>query len=173
MPTSTPAQALSIATSLSLALSSLPSEYPADGSLRSEFSSPIYMSCRGLLSEVRQDPIQYAIYTTPCREYDAFVTLEWISRDERGVGAANMVDQRRFDTVAHTPSWSGWSAPIGIRPSREISAKHRRSIGMLATVEMVSSEEAMGAASTLIRWGGAAAILGACPPRSFLSFSRP
>jgi hypothetical protein len=87
------------------------------------------------------------------------VTLEWISPDERGVGAANMVDQRRFGTVAHTPSWSGGSAPIGILPSPETSTKHKRSIGTLAGVEKVSSEEAMGA-SSLIRWGGAAAILG-------------
>ncbi len=50
MPTSTPAQALSIATSLSLA--GLPTEYPADSSLRSEFStSPISISSRGLLRD--------------------------------------------------------------------------------------------------------------------------
>src|SRR5215208_8074740 len=60
-----------------------------------------------------------------------------------------MVDQPRFDTVAHTPSWSGASAPTGIRPSPETSTKHRRSIGTLASVEVVSSEEAMGAASCL------------------------
>ena len=80
-------------------------------------------------------------------------------RRARG-GAANMVDQPRFDTVAHTHSWSGGSAPTGIRPSPETSTKHRRTIGTLAGVEAVSSEEAMGAASSLIRWGGIAAVLG-------------
>ena len=71
-----------------------------------------------------------------------------------------MADQRR-DGVAHPPSWREPPAPTGIRPtSAETSTKGRRFVGSPAGVEKVSSEDCAAAASSLIRWGGTAALLG-------------
>ena len=71
-----------------------------------------------------------------------------------------MVGQRR-DGVAHPPSWREPPAPTGMRPpSPETSTKGRRFVGTLAGVEKVSSEDCVAAASSLIRWGGTAALLG-------------
>jgi len=71
-----------------------------------------------------------------------------------------MVDQRRFDGVAHTPLWRGPLYPIGVQPYPETPTEDRRSIDVQAGVEKVSSEDFMAAASSLTRWGGAAAVLG-------------
>src|SRR5215216_4437926 len=71
-----------------------------------------------------------------------------------------MADQRR-DGVAHLPSWREPPAPTGMRPtSPETSTKGRRFVGTPAGVEKVSSEDCVAAASSLIRWGGTAALLG-------------
>jgi hypothetical protein len=71
-----------------------------------------------------------------------------------------MADQRR-DGVAHLPSWREPPAPTGMRPtSPETSTKGRRFVGSPAGVEKVSSEDCAAAASSLIRWGGTAALLG-------------
>ena len=70
-----------------------------------------------------------------------------------------MADQRR-DGVAHLPSWREPPAPTGMRPtSSEASTKGRHFVGTPAGVEKVSSEDCV-AASSLIRWGGTAALLG-------------
>ena len=70
-----------------------------------------------------------------------------------------MADQRR-DGVAHPPSWREPPAPTGVRPtSSEISTKGRRAYKTPAGVEKVSSKDCV-AASSLIRWGGTAALLG-------------
>src|SRR5215204_2893495 len=83
-----------------------------------------------------------------------------------------MADQRR-DGVAHLPSWREPPAPTGMRPtSPETSTKGRRFVGTPAGVEKVSSEDCVAAASSLIRWGGTGALLGACPPPSLGVFCR-
>src|SRR5215207_963449 len=84
-----------------------------------------------------------------------------------------MVDRHRRDGVAHPLSWREPPAPIDMRSSPETSTNGRHYIGTPTTVEKVSREHSMAAASSLIRWGGTAAVLGACPPPSFLAFSRP
>src|SRR5215210_1893205 len=84
-----------------------------------------------------------------------------------------MADQRRFDGIAHTTAWRGLLSPIGVQPYLETPTEDRRSIDTPDGVEKVSSEDTIAAASSLTRWGGAAAVLGACPPLSFLSFSHP
>jgi hypothetical protein len=71
-----------------------------------------------------------------------------------------MVDQRGRDGVAHTPSRREPPAPIDIRSSPETSTNGRHYIGMPTTVVKVSREHSMAAASSLIRWGGTAAMLG-------------
>ena len=70
-----------------------------------------------------------------------------------------MVDQRRFDGIAHTTAWRGLLSPIGVQPYLETPTEDRRSIDTPDGVEKVSSEDTM-AASSLTRWGGAAAVLG-------------
>jgi hypothetical protein len=70
-----------------------------------------------------------------------------------------MVDQR-FDGVARTPGWRGLFGPMDIRPSPETPTKGRRFVGTPVGVEKVSSEDYSMAASSLIRWGGSAALLG-------------
>jgi hypothetical protein len=55
---------------------------------------------------------------------------------------------------------SGPPGPIGVRrPPPETSTKGRRFEGTPAGVEKVSSEDSI-AASSLVRWGGSAALLG-------------
>jgi hypothetical protein len=71
-----------------------------------------------------------------------------------------MVDQRRFDGIAHTTAWRGLLSPIGVQPYLETPTEDRRSIDTPDGVEKVSSEDTMAAASSLTRWGGAAAVLG-------------
>ena len=78
----------------------------------------------------------------------------------------------RSDGVEHISSRRGPPGPIRVRPTPETSTKGRRVVGTPAGVEKVSSEECM-AASSLIRWGGPAAVLGACPPPLLRDFSRP
>ena len=65
----------------------------------------------------------------------------------------------RSDGVEHISSRRGPPGPIGVRPTPETSTKGRRVVDTPAGVEKVSSEECM-AASSLIRWGGPAAVLG-------------
>jgi hypothetical protein len=56
---------------------------------------------------------------------------------------------------------SGPPGSIGIRrPSPETSTKGRRFEATPAGVEKVSGEEYFMAASSLVRWGGSAALLG-------------
>jgi hypothetical protein len=56
---------------------------------------------------------------------------------------------------------SGLPGPTGIRrPSPETPTKGRRFGGTPGGVEKVSSEEYSMAASSLVRWGGCAAVLG-------------
>ena len=72
-----------------------------------------------------------------------------------------MVDQRRRDGVDYPPSWGEPPAPTGMRPtSPETSTKGGRFVGAPSCVEKVSSEDCVAAASSLIRWGGTAALLG-------------
>jgi hypothetical protein len=71
----------------------------------------------------------------------------------------NMVDQR-FDGVARTLGWRGLFGRMDIRPSPETPTKGRRFVGTPVGVEKVSSEDYSMAASSLARWGGAAAVLG-------------
>src|SRR5215217_2325739 len=84
-----------------------------------------------------------------------------------------MIGRHRRDGVAHPPSWREPPAPIDIRSSPVTSTNDRHYFGTPSTVEKVSHEHTMAAASSLIRWSGTAAVLGACPPPSFLDFSRP
>jgi hypothetical protein len=71
-----------------------------------------------------------------------------------------MADQPRSDGVAHLPSWREPPAPTGVRAtSAETSTKGRRFVGTTAGVEKVSSKDCV-AASSLIRWGGTAALVG-------------
>jgi hypothetical protein len=65
----------------------------------------------------------------------------------------------RFDGVGRTSSRRGPPGPIDMPVTPETSTKARRVVGTPAGVEKVSSEECM-AASSLIRWGGPAAVLG-------------
>jgi hypothetical protein len=65
----------------------------------------------------------------------------------------------RFDGVERASSWRGPPGPIGMRHSPETSTKGRRFVGTPVGVEKVSNEDSM-AASSLIRWGGSAALLG-------------
>lgn len=71
-----------------------------------------------------------------------------------------MVDQRRFDGVAHTPSRRRPPALIGMRHPPETSTKGSRFFGTPAGQEKVSREDYSMAASSLIRWGSTAAVLG-------------
>jgi hypothetical protein len=66
----------------------------------------------------------------------------------------------RFDGVERASSWRGPPGPIGMRHSPETSTKGRRFVGTPAGVEKVSNEDYSMAASSLIRWGGSAALLG-------------
>jgi hypothetical protein len=56
----------------------------------------------------------------------------------------------------------GWRFEGGpdTRHSPETSTKGRCSIGVPAGVEKVSSEDSIAAASSLVRWGGSASLLG-------------
>ena len=65
----------------------------------------------------------------------------------------------RSDGVEHISSRRGPPGPIGVRHTPETSTKGRRVVDTPAGVEKVSSEECM-AASSLIRWGGSAAVMG-------------
>ncbi len=65
----------------------------------------------------------------------------------------------RFDEVGRTSSWREPPGPIGLRHSPETSTKGRRSTGTTVSAEKVPNEDSM-AASSLIRWGGTAAVLG-------------
>jgi hypothetical protein len=79
----------------------------------------------------------------------------------------------RSDGVEHISSRRGPPGPMGVRPTPETSTKGGRVVGTSAGVEKVSSEECM-AAWSLIRWGGASAVLGGfCPPPLLVDFSRP
>jgi hypothetical protein len=71
-----------------------------------------------------------------------------------------MVDQRRFDGVDHNTAWRGPLSPIDVQPYLETPTEDRRSIDTPAGVEKVSGEDFMAVASSLTRWGGAAAVLG-------------
>jgi hypothetical protein len=80
----------------------------------------------------------------------------------RWFGGGPQIDREiteRSDEVGHISSRRGPPGPIGVRPTPETSTKGRRVVGTPAGVEKVSSEECM-AASSLIRWGGASAVLG-------------
>jgi hypothetical protein len=67
----------------------------------------------------------------------------------------------RCDGVGRANQRRGPPGPIGMRhsPETSTSTKGRRFVDTPAGVEKVSSEYSM-AASSLIRWGGSAAILG-------------
>jgi len=84
-----------------------------------------------------------------------------------------MVDQRRFDGIAHTTAWRGPLNPIGVQPYPETPTEDRRSIDVQAGVEKVSGEDFMAAASSLTRWGGAAAVLGGLSTAFVGGFSHP
>jgi len=88
------------------------------------------------------------------------VTWERISRSERETGVRDMVDERRFDAVDHTTGWRGPLSPVDVQLNLETPTEDRRSIDTPAGVEKVSGEDYMAAASSLTRWGGAAAVLG-------------
>ena len=66
---------------------------------------------------------------------------------------------QRSDGVGYISSRRGPPGPMGVRPTPETSTKGGRVVGTSAGVEKVSSEECM-AAWSLIRWGGASAVLG-------------
>ena len=66
----------------------------------------------------------------------------------------------RFDGLGGANQRHGPPGPIGMRHSPETSRKGRRLIGTPADVDKASSEDHSMAASSLIRWGGSAAILG-------------
>src|SRR5918993_3467878 len=65
----------------------------------------------------------------------------------------------RSDGVGHISSRRGPPGPIDMPHTPETSTKARRVVDTPAGVEKISSEECM-AASSLIRWGGPAAVLG-------------
>ncbi len=75
-----------------------------------------------------------------------------------------MVDQRRFDGVAHTTGWRGPPSPTDVQPYLKKPTEDGPSIDTSVDtpdgVEKVSDEDSMAAASSLTRWGGAAAVLG-------------
>src|ERR687897_757273 len=71
-----------------------------------------------------------------------------------------MVDKPRRDGVARTLSWRAPPSPLGTRPSPETSTEGSRLRGTPSCVEKVSSEDSIAAASSLIRWGGSATVLG-------------
>src|ERR671920_1881255 len=71
-----------------------------------------------------------------------------------------MIGRHRRDGVAHPPSWREPPAPIDIRSSPVTSTNDRHYFGTPTTVEKVSREHTMAAASSLTRWSGTAAVLG-------------
>ena len=81
----------------------------------------------------------------------------------RWFGGGPQIDRaitERSDGVEHISSRRGPPGPIDMPHTPETSTKGRRLIGGTpAGVEKVSSEECM-AAWSLIRWGGASAVLG-------------
>ena len=81
----------------------------------------------------------------------------------RWFGGGPQIDREiteRSDGVEHISSRRGPPGPIDMPHTPETSTKSRRLIGGTpAGVEKASSEEYM-AASSLIRWGGASAVLG-------------
>ena len=54
----------------------------------------------------------------------------------------------------------GTPGQMGARPFREASSKGRHLVGAPAGVGKASGEDCCGAASSLTRWGGCAAVLG-------------
>ena len=78
-------------------------------------------------------------------------------RRRRGTSAA--VGAGRVMVMEGRRGQSGPPGPVNIRPSPQSSTKGRRFEGTPAGVEKASSEDCM-AASSLIRWGGCAAVLG-------------
>jgi hypothetical protein len=66
----------------------------------------------------------------------------------------------RFDGLGGANQRHGPPGPIGMRHSPETSRKGRRIVGPPAGVVNVSREDYSMAASSLIRWGGSAAVVG-------------
>src|SRR5215212_3155171 len=79
----------------------------------------------------------------------------------------------RVEGVGRSCDLRGPPGQIGMRRSPETSRVGRRFIGTPAGLEKVSREDYTVAASSLIRWGGTAAVVGAWPPASLGDLSHP
>jgi len=75
-------------------------------------------------------------------------------------GDSDAPAKREDDGAGRTSGWRGPPGQIGMRNSPETSRVGRRFIGTPAGLEKVSREGYCMAASSLIRWGGSAAVVG-------------